>query len=223
MLRLRSSRVLSRIKSRSKIFSLKIVKKRQPNVDDDDDDDDDDFSSVLLRVYFKMDLNMQTAPGCYFVNKSDINSALMTSHFCNQSDPTPAQMLAGQGKYMIGGLVERGGWQLWESEGYELVISQDFLPNVTYAHHPFYFYRPQTSVSHSVHRRRGSASVHAGIHPAPGRHPLGRHPPRHTHPLPSACWDTPPCPLHAGIDMATAADGTHPTGMHSCLKVWFQL
>ena len=25
-----------------------------------------------------------------------------------------------------------------------------------------------------------------------------------------------PCPLHAGIDMATAADSTHPTGMHSC-------
>ena len=40
----------------------------------------------------------------------------------------------------------------------------------------------------------------------------------------SACWDThppgqthPPCPVHAGIDSATAADGTHPTGMHSCL------
>ena len=61
----------------------------------------------------------------------------------------------------------------------------------------------------------------------------------------SACWDTPPgrhnpwadtsgqtptcqvhagihtpptpCALHAGIDMATAADSTHPTGMHSCL------
>ena len=61
-------------------------------------------------------------------------------------------------------------------------------------------------------------------------HPLGRHPPGQTsppgrplpsacwdtHPLPSACWDTPPCPVHAGIDMATAADGTHPTGMHSC-------
>ena len=86
-----------------------------------------------------MDLNTETAPGCYFVNKSDINSALMTSHFCNHSDPTPAQMMAGEGKYMIGGLVERGGWQLWESEGYELVISQDFLPNVTYAHHVFYF------------------------------------------------------------------------------------
>ena len=41
---------------------------------------------------------------------------------------------------MIGGLAERLGWQLWETEGYELVISQDFLPNLTYAHHLFYFY-----------------------------------------------------------------------------------
>ena len=39
-----------------------------------------------------------------------------------------------------------------------------------------------------------SAPVHAGIHPL-GRHPLGRHP------LQQA---------------TTAADGTHPTGMHSC-------
>ena len=55
------------------------------------------------------------------------------------------------------------------------------------------------SVSHSVHSGV-SASVHAGIHP-PGSHPpLGRHP---------------PCPVNAGIDMATAADGTDPTGMHS--------
>ena len=37
---------------------------------------------------------------------------------------------------------------------------------------------------------------HRGRHPL-DRHPLGRHPPAHcrlgyTHPLPSACWDTPP-------------------------------
>ena len=51
-----------------------------------------------------------------------------------------------------------------------------------------------------------------GQTPPPGQtSPLGRHPP------PSAYWDTPPCPVHAGIDMATAAVGTHPTGMHSCL------
>ena len=58
--------------------------------------------------------------------------------------------------------------------------------------------------------------VHAGIHT----------------PLPSACWDTPPCPvhvgihsaqLHAGIDMATAADRTHPSGMHSCMILCFSV
>ena len=66
----------------------------------------------------------------------------------------------------------------------------------------------------------------------PGRHLLGRHLPRQcmlgytapvqcmlgytdTAPLSSAYWHT-QCPVHAGIDMATAADGTHPTLMHSC-------
>ena len=42
---------------------------------------------------------------------------------------------------------------------------------------------------------RGSASGWGCTHP--GRHPLGRHTP---HPR----------------ETATAADGTHPTGMHSC-------
>ena len=52
-----------------------------------------------------------------------------------------------------------------------------------------------------------SASMHAGIHPpgqtpTPGRHPApGRHPPGQT-------------PPPAG-KTATAADGTHSTGMHS--------
>ena len=70
------------------------------------------------------------------------------------------------------------------------------------------------SVSHSVHRR-GSASVHAGIHPLGQTAPWADPPDRH--PLPSACWDThPPYPVHSGIDMATAADVMHPTGMHSC-------
>ena len=44
-----------------------------------------------------------------------------------------------------------------------------------------------------------SASVHAGMHPQAG----------------TPQTDT-PRPVHAGIDMAAAADGTHPTGMHSC-------
>ena len=87
-------------------------------------------------------------------------------------------------------------------------------------------------------------SMHWGKHP-PGRHPLGRHPPpwadtplpvhagMHTPrqtptiPLLSACWDThTPCPVHAKIHAppeATAADGTHPTGMHSCSIYIFYL
>ena len=72
-----------------------------------------------------------------------------------------------------------------------------------------------------------SASVHAGIHPQqtspwadtpwadspPGQTPPGQTPPCPVH----AGIHTPPCPVYAGIDMATAADGAHPTGMHSCL------
>ena len=100
------------------------------------DGDNRYFSSVLLRVYFNMDTKPETALGCYFVDTTDINKAVKTSHFCNHSDPTPAQMLAGEGKYMIGGLAERGGWQLWETEGYELIISQDFLPDVRYVCEP---------------------------------------------------------------------------------------
>ena len=103
------------------------------------------------------------------------------------------------------------------------------------------FYRLQ----HSFHRRlsfcsrgQGVLQTPPGRHPLadtpwaeppgqtpPGRHPTSRHSPsRHfpqqtplaDTPLPSACWDTPPPP-----PVATAADGTHPTGMHSCL--WLNL
>ena len=46
--------------------------------------------------------------------------------------------------------------------------------------------------------------------------PLGRHPRADTPP------GRPPCPVHARIHTppaATAADGTHPTGMHSCFNM----
>ena len=43
--------------------------------------------------------------------------------------------------------------------------------------------------------------------PAEGIHPLGRHTPLGRHPPPQ--------------QTATAADGTHPTGMHSCLQLFF--
>ena len=80
------------------------------------------------------------------------------------------------------------------------------------------------SVSHSVHRGRGSALVHAGIRPPPwDQTPLGpgtplssRHPPgtRHT-PGPG----TPRHQVPPRQQTATVADGTHPTGMHSCLNL----
>ena len=72
------------------------------------------------------------------------------------------------------------------------------------------------SVSHFVHRRGVCLSA---CWDTPGQ----THPPDQcmlVYTVPSACWDT-QCPLRAGIDMATAADGTHPTGMHSCFNVQF--
>ena len=45
------------------------------------------------------------------------------------------------------------------------------------------------------------------------RHPREQTPPGSRHP-PGA--DTPPWSRHPPWDTATAADGTHPTGMHSC-------
>ena len=74
-----------------------------------------------------------------------------------------------------------------------------------------------TSVCHSVYGGGVYPSMHWGRHPPlADTFPLGRHPPGQTplgrHP--------PPCPVHAGIPprppAASAADGTHPTGMHSC-------
>ena len=53
----------------------------------------------------------------------------------------------------------------------------------------------------SVCPQGGSASVHAGLPPPQSRHPPGADPPR-SRPPPQ--------------QTATVADGTHPTGMHSC-------
>ena len=82
---------------------------------------------------------------------------------------------------------------------------------------PILYYRPRrscegyvfTPVCHSVHGG-GSASVHAGIPP----HPQGAGTPPPEHPgtrSPRSRQPTPP-----GAETATAADDTHPTGMHSC-------
>ena len=81
----------------------------------------------------------------------------------------------------------------------------------------------------------------------PGRHPLGQTPQAETpgqtspcpwdthtpcpvhagiHPLPSACWDTPPAqcmlgytPWWLAYTPVATADSMHPTGMHSCINV----
>ena len=55
-----------------------------------------------------------------------------------------------------------------------------------------------------------SASVHGGIPPTGADTPPGADPPGADTPLLGA--DTPPLG-----ETVTAADGTHPTGMHSCI------
>ena len=63
------------------------------------------------------------------------------------------------------------------------------------------------SVSHFVQCR---GCLYAGIQPP------RQTPPMQTPPSGRPPRQTPPCPVHAGIDMTTPADGTLPTGMHSC-------
>ena len=60
-----------------------------------------------------------------------------------------------------------------------------------------------------------SASVHAGI-PPQSRHPPSKHPPGSRHPPQGQTppWQQTPPTRTQQTD--TAADGTHPTGMHSC-------
>ena len=88
----------------------------------------------------------------------------------------------------------------------------------------------------------GSASVHAGYHippkqaPPRTRHPTDQAPPGTRHPLdqappqeqappqdqvPPPQDQAPPRTRHtpSRAEMATAADGTHPTGMHSCFHM----
>ena len=69
------------------------------------------------------------------------------------------------------------------------------------------------SVSYSV-RWGVSVPVHASIHPPQADSLPGQTPP----------WQTPPLGRHPRTDippeMATAADGTHPTGMHSCQSMY---
>ena len=68
----------------------------------------------------------------------------------------------------------------------------------------------QACVKNSVPRVVSTSGSLEGCLPL-GPHPLGRHPPRQT-PLQGRY----PLGIHPH-ETATAADGTHPTGMQSCL------
>ena len=77
-------------------------------------------------------------------------------------------------------------------------------------------YRPQRSCGKVMFSQ---ASVILITGEVCGRHPPGRHPSGQTPLLPNACWDThtpAQCMLGYTTPAATAPDGTHPTGMHSC-------
>ena len=71
----------------------------------------------------------------------------------------------------------------------------------------------------SVHTG-GSASVHAGIPPPPSRHPPRSRPPWSTPREQTPPRRRPPGSRPPPGETATAADGTHPTGMHSCLLLF---
>ena len=85
----------------------------------------------------------------------------------------------------------------------------------------WYFYRPQRSCGMvmflhlSVILSTGGGlcvwQTPPGQTPPAGRHPLGRHPP----------WANTHLEQSHPPETATAADGTHPTGMHSCCEIVF--
>ena len=88
-----------------------------------------------------------------------------------------------------------------------------FLPPATKLGQGYVF----TGVCDSVHRVGVSASLHAGMPPAPG----SRRPPRSRHPRLS--WEqthTPgadtPCPAEHAGRCGQCTGGTHPIGMQSC-------
>ena len=64
----------------------------------------------------------------------------------------------------------------------------------------------------------GSASVHAGIQPPPSRvgTPKKQAPPQKQAPPGAAPPEQTPPGAGTLPEMATVADSTHPTGMHSC-------
>ena len=103
----------------------------------------------------------------------------------------------------------------------QLTTSANYLLQVGF-HHISVYYRPQRSCGKVM---CSQASV---ILPTGGG-VCGR-PPRQTHPPPpSTCWDTHTHPAQCMLGYtppphpaASAADGTHPTGMHSCFQIRIQ-
>ena len=91
------------------------------------------------------------------------------------------------------------------------LVLLSFLPSANIVCEGYVF----TPVCHSVHRGGVCLSACWDTHTqadtrwadTPRQTPTAS--PWAEPPLPSACWDT-QCPVHAAIDMTTAADGTHP-------------
>ena len=96
-----------------------------------------------------------------------------------------------------------------------MLLSRLLLPSATSLRQGNVF----TSVCHSVHRGC------LGGHPPRADTSLGRQPPGQTHRVDTPLGRQPPgqTPLPGQTllaqQTATAADGTHPTGMHSCLML----
>ena len=121
---------------------------------------------------------------------------------------------------------------------FRLILSQDLYVRKSVLTELWqYLYRPQRScegyVFTGVCLSTGgvSASVHGGMHPweltpppPPGADlpeqtsPLEQTPPRSRQP-PEQTPPAPPGSRHPPKETATAADSTHPTGMHSCCKM----
>ena len=81
--------------------------------------------------------------------------------------------------------------------------------SITFSIRPHkYFYRPQTKLRESYDFTRVCDSVHRGVADTPtGRHPYP----------PAQCMLGYNPPAQCMLEYGKQADGTHPTGMHSCL------
>ena len=101
----------------------------------------------------------------------------------------------------------------------QLTTSANYLLQVGF-HHISVYYRPQRSCGKVMCSQASvilpTGGGVCGRPPRTDTPPCPVHAGIHTHTLPSACWDTRPYPA------ASSADGTHPTGMHSCFQIRIQ-